>query len=167
VRSRRTGPPVRTVCQTWPVTQAAAASTRAITAGELPEPVSQALAAFAQLHGIADLAPEATMVVRTEAPPAPRRWRAHATAPAVSYAMLSRALLVVVTTSDGITVTAWRLAGAEARRVTGQAGGVVVTGLQLTAFRLGGAERQTILVALAADQDGSGFEAAVRAVMSP
>jgi hypothetical protein len=70
-------------------------------------------------------------------------------------------LLVVVTTSAGVTVTAWHLAGAEVRRITESLGDVTITGLQLTAFRLGDAERQTLLVSLAADHDGSDFETAV------
>jgi hypothetical protein len=155
----------RRVCQTWPVTDAAAASTHAIAGGELPGPVRQALADLADRHGIADLVPDATMVVRTVSP-AVRRRRWGRAARAESYAMLSGALLVVMTTSDGVTVTAWRLAEAEVRRLTERIGGVVATGLQVTAFRLGGGERQAIFVALAADQDGSAFEAAVRDITS-
>ena len=49
---------------------------------------------------------------------------------------------MVVTTTAGLTVTAWHLANAEARRITESVGGVSITGLQLTAFRVGDAERR-------------------------
>ncbi len=143
------------------MTGQATATTETITADELPPPVSQALAAFAERHGITGLAARAEMTVRTVTPSGPRRRLAQAAAPAISYAMLLPGLLVVVTTAAEVTVTAWQLAAAEARRITESFGGVWVTGLQLTAFRLGGTERQAIFISLAADGDGSGFETAV------
>jgi hypothetical protein len=108
-----------------------------------------------------------TLMVRTMTPGVPRRRRARDQAPVASYAMLAAGLLVVVTTSAGVTVTGWQLAGAEAGRITESVGGVSITGLQLTALRLGGAERETMFISLAADDAGSQFQTAVLGALSP
>jgi len=148
------------------VTEPTIASTQAIATAEFPAPGQPVARRLRERDGVTGLVTGTTIAVRTVRPGVPRRRVARSAAPAVSYALLSPGLLVVVTMSAGVTVTGWHLAGAEARRITESIGGMPVTGLQFTGLRLGAAERQTILIALAADHGGSDFEAAVLASVS-
>lgn len=148
------------------MTDQTATATQLITVDELPESVRQAVTDYAERHSVPGLLSATSMTARTVAPDGrPRRfWRSRQ--PSESYALLSPASLVVVTTETETVVTGWRLGGGEVRRVTQTVDDVSVTGLHVTAMRFGSAVRETMLVRLAADDEGAAFEAALVVAMS-
>lgn len=148
------------------MTDLTATATQLITVDELPESVRQAVTEYAERHGVPGLLSSTSMTARTVSPDGrPRRfWRSRQ--PASSYALLSPASLIVVTTDPEPVVTGWRLGGGEARRVTESMDDVSVTGLHVTAMRFGSAVRETMMVRLAADDEGAAFEAALVVAIS-
>lgn len=143
-----------------------ATATQLITVDELPESVRQAVTDYSERHSVPGLLAATTMAARTMSPDGRRRrfWRS--SEPVPSYALLSAASLVVVTTDPEPVVTGWRLGGGEARRVTESVGDTSLPGLHLTAMRFGAAVRETILVRLAADDEGVAFESALLVALS-
>jgi hypothetical protein len=148
------------------VTDLTATATQLITVDELPESVRQAVTDYGERHGVPGLLTATTMAARTVSPDGRRRrfWRSKE--PVSSYALLSAASLVVVTTVPEPIVTGWRLTAGEARRVTESVNDMSVTGLHVTAMRFGAAVRETMLVQLASDDEGAAFEAALLVAMS-
>lgn len=148
------------------MTDLTATETQLITVDELPESVRQAVTDYSERHSVPGLLAATTMAARTVSPAGRRRrfWRPKE--PTSSYALLSPASLLAVTTDPEPVVTGWRLGGGEARRVTESVDDVSVTGLHLTAMRFGSAVRETIMVRLASDDEGAAFEAALVVAMS-
>lgn len=143
------------------MTDTTATSTQLVTVDELPESALQAVNAYAERHGVPGLVGATTMAARTVSPSSrPRRFR-RSKAPAPSYTLLSATGLVVVTTDGEPVVTAWRLGGGEVRRITESVDDVSIAGLHVTAMRFGSAVRETMVVPLAADDEGVAFEAAL------